>query len=261
MFDDLNGYEDSLEKLVAVLEDNLKKYPDGFLRIDAKGAAIDFYYYDSKERGVGKYLPYHPNEELIHDLCQKSYDRKLLTRAKIALRSLQRWSSQALSPDFSAIYDTLASARKLLVSPRILPDEKYIEYWKRSHRTDQPFYEEKSVYLTQNNERVRSKSEVIIANTLSASGVPYVYEPVLSFGQAEFRPDFIVLNVRTRTEYYWEHLGMLDDEDYANHSYRKIAVYEKNGIIPGINLILSFESASVPLDIRVINNLIRQFCV
>ena len=43
LFDDLNGYEDSLEKLVAVLEDNLKKYPDGFLRIDAKGAAIDFF--------------------------------------------------------------------------------------------------------------------------------------------------------------------------------------------------------------------------
>ena len=259
--DAFQRYEYSLKKLSAVLEKDLQKYPEGFLRIDAKGAATDFYYYKDKERGTGRYLPYHSNEKLIHDLCQKRYSQKLLTQVNRTLRLLHRCSLQTLSADLKAVYNKLSSSRKLLVSPHILPDDQYVYYWKLSHQADRSFYEESSIYDTQNNERVRSKSEVIIANMLSSFGVPYVYEPVLSLGQSEFRPDFIVLNVRTRTEYYWEHLGLLDDENYVKNAFRKIAVYENNGIIPGVNLILSFESTSVPFDIQLLKNLIKHFCL
>ena len=83
----------------------------------------------------------------------------------------------------------------------------------------------------------------------------------MTIGRVDYRPDFIVLNVRTRKEYYWEHLGMLDDSNYVDHSFRKIAIYEKNGLIPGENLILSFESASAPLDILLLKQLIQKFCL
>ena len=200
------------------------------------------------------YLPFQSNEKLIRALCQKSY-------AKHALDSLQKVSSLTSAAEFRSVYDKETPARKLMITLYILSDEDFVRCLKAAHTTQHTFREQDKVYNTDQNERVRSKSEVIIANALNSMGIPYCYEPILSLGQTDYRPDFIVLNVRTRKEYYWEHLGMMDDKDYQDHSYRKIAVYEQNGIIPGVSLILSFESTSMPLYTPLIKQLIQQFCL
>lgn len=256
----IQNHQLCLKKLITVLENAILNAPEGFLRINTKGKTIDYYYHKPLERGAGTYLPLSSNEALIRRLCQKNYDQKLLTAAKKLLLSLQKCSSTADPSSLFAIYDQLTPSRKLWTFPRILSDNDYTEYWKIIHRTSHSFREQDAVYYTNQNERVRSKSEVIIANTLSSLGIPYCYEPSLNIGGAEYRPDFIVLNVRTRKEYYWEHLGMMDDKGYVDHSYRKLSIYEKNGIIPGVNLILSFESLSMPLDTLHIRRLIKQFC-
>ncbi len=251
----------SLTRFISYLEGSIHKAPEGFLRIHAKRNLTNYYYYHPKERGCGQYLPFQSNEKLIRALCQKSYDQKLLSAAKHALVSLQKVSSLTSAAEFRSVYDKETPARKLMITPYILSDEDFVRCWKAAHTTQHTFREQDKVYNTDQNERVRSKSEVIIANALNSMGIPYCYEPILSLGQTDYRPDFIVLNVRTRKEYYWEHLGMMDDKDYQDHSYRKIAVYEQNGIIPGVNLILSFESTSMPLYTPLIKQLIQQFCL
>ncbi len=57
---------------------------------------------------------------------------------------------------------------------------------------------------------VRSKSEVIVADTLTRLGISYEYEKELSAtdNPSDFKlPDFTVSYVGDT--YYWEHLGML----------------------------------------------------
>ena len=81
-------------------------------------------------------------------------------------------------------------------------------------------------------ERVRSKSEVIIADTLARHGVPYRYEYPLKLKSGRdgaFRtihPDFLCLNVRTRAEFYWEHFGLMDDPDYLERTLAFIRLFK-----------------------------------
>ena len=73
---------------------------------------------------------------------------------------------------------------------------------------------------------LRSKSEVIIANLLHEHEIPFRYEQPLIAGDGTLRlPDFTVTS-RGRT-YYWEHLGLLDQTQYAEEWKRKQAWYDR----------------------------------
>ena len=79
-------------------------------------------------------------------------------------------------------------------------------------------------------------------------------------GNAVVYPDFTVLNVRTRKTYLWEHFGRMDDAGYVeNKMMRKIDLYRANGIYPGENLIMTFESANRPLQVEAVKDMINKY--
>ena len=49
----------------------------------------------------------------------------------------------------------------------------------------------------------------------------------------------------------------MGDEQYANDNIRRINAYSSNGIILGDNFYATFESYEDPLDVRVVDNLIK----
>jgi len=102
-------------------------------------------------------------------------------------------------------------------------------------------FSRKRKYQTLSGDLVRSKSEVIIANILHQSGIPFKYE-IRLFGTEgpPKRPDFTV--EWKGKMYYWEHLGMLDAEDYCQEWERKKAWYDAN--FPG-HLITTEESSTL----------------
>lgn len=55
-------------------------------------------------------------------------------------------------------------------------------------------------------------------------------------------PDFTILDLKNRREIYWEHRGMMDDEEYARNTVVRIKMMMKNGIVIGKNLIISEET-------------------
>lgn len=82
------------------------------------------------------------------------------------------------------------------------------------------------IHETLSGDYVRSKSEVIIANILFQSQIPFTYELPLAMPDcAFFRPDFTIA-WKGKT-YYWEHLGMLDVEDYRMEWEYKKGYYER----------------------------------
>ena len=110
------------------------------------------------------------------------------------------------------------------------------------------------------DERVRSKSELIFADMLSKGGVPYRYEyPMYLRGMGKIYPDFTVLNVKKRKEMFWEHFGMMDDPTYVESAIKKIATYEQNGIFPGENLIMTFETRKNSINQRLVKGLIEHY--
>ena len=107
---------------------------------------------------------------------------------------------------------------------------------------------------------VRSKSEKRLADKFNLLGIPYIYEkPLYLEGYGYVHPDFTLLNVRKKKEYYLEHFGMMDNPEYTVKTVQKLETYEKNGIFPGEKLLLTYETGSHPLNMKTVDNLIQKF--
>ena len=114
--------------------------------------------------------------------------------------------------------------------------------------------------LTEKGERVRSKSEKILADYFYRNKIAYKYESPLHLkGYGIVYPDFTFLSRKTKQEIYWEHDGRMDDPGYAQNAVRKILAYEENGIYPGESLILTFETEKNVLNTRIIERLVHRY--
>jgi len=110
------------------------------------------------------------------------------------------------------------------------------------HEADGVPYAEHLIHRTKGGELVRSKSELVIANHLHEVGLKYHYERVLE-GTADsrrLRPDFTFVD-DAGDLVLWEHLGMLDRDDYRKSWDWKKDWYEKNGFVEGKTLFTSSE--------------------
>jgi ATP-dependent DNA helicase RecQ len=98
------------------------------------------------------------------------------------------------------------------------------------------------IYSTVKGDKVRSKSEVIIANLLADNGIIYEYEKKLEYANGRWiEPDFTIIK-EDGTELYWEHLGMLGVESYDNRWLKKQDIYEE--YFPD-KLIITYEGANI----------------
>ncbi len=139
-----------------------------------------------------------------------------------------------------------------------MPDDLYEKQWKdQAFKTNQ-YMPEAKIYDTRNGEKVRSKTEAILADMFLELGIPYHYEQALLLDKGILRyPDFTLLKTKTREEFYLEHFGLLDDEEYRNKSLHKLDEYRNNGIFLGKNLIITYESSECPFDILGTRNMIK----
>lgn len=117
---------------------------------------------------------------------------------------------------------------------------------------NQDWFKEGRIHSTLTEYLVRSKSEVIIANLLQKEEIEFEYEKRLVAPDGSFYlPDFTIY-VRGE-EIYWEHLGLLENQDYNNHWKNKKAWYDKH--FPG-QLLTSEESGNLTKDAQEIINTI-----
>lgn len=99
-------------------------------------------------------------------------------------------------------------------------------------------------YLTAKGDYVRSKSEVIIANELYNHQISYEYEKPLTLSgySKPLLPDFTICTSGGKVV-YWEHCGLMDDEEYRSRWNWKKRLYEQNGISEWKqNLIATYET-------------------
>lgn len=102
---------------------------------------------------------------------------------------------------------------------------------------DDMFYEKNKTFKTLAGETVRSKSEMIIADTLYKHGLDYEYEPYFK----DIRPDFIIRNSIRGEDIIWEHFGRMNDPKYVSEAVAKLQYYKNCGYEINRNLIVTFE--------------------
>ena len=158
------------------------------------------------------------------------------------------------------VWGNTIEARRNLIEP-IIPDvETYAQRWLSETYEKKGFRPDDAEYYTKSGIRVRSKTELIIADMLETRGIPFHYErPLYLRGLGTVHPDFTVLNKRTRKVYYWEHLGMMDDDSYCDRALEKINFYVLNGHLLGIDLLLTHETASRPVKTQVLEKNIEAY--
>ena len=254
--EELQRYEDAITWAKA----GLKRAPKGHLLIDEGKDVIRYYWRKSSTERKGNYLN-RSKIDLIRALAQKDYDEKLLKAAlqeKTRIEKIQ--AKQPQSDVLVAVYEGLSEARKRLVQPFLLSDEEYAQSWQQAEYAGNSHPFGAYSFFTRKGERVRSKSEVIIADALEAAGVPYRYEQPLHLGGYNpVSPDFTCLNKRTRQEFYWEHLGGMDDPSYREGALKKLSDYALAGFFPGDKLLITCESGETPLDTRVVAATIEHY--
>ena len=120
--------------------------------------------------------------------------------------------------------------------------------WYCTNYNKNPEHADQIVIPTKAGIKVRSKSEAIIAEGLFKGSLGYRYECALQLGNSIVYPDFTIIHPVTGKIYIWEHLGMMDNPGYLSKTMAKIAAYIQNKYLPTDNLILTWESAEVPLS-------------
>ena len=261
-----------LQNLLFTKKKSYEKAPQGRIRISQNGGHPEYYLVTERGSLRGKYLP-HSQKTLARQLAQKDYDARLIKLLQKEISALQNYMKQTSNGRaIPELYDSLCPARRSLITPVTLTNEQYAAHWQDVSWTGRPFASDAPYICTARGERVRSKSEVIIADTLFRHNIPYRYEFPITLkrsNSADIRrdfgssitlyPDFLCLNTRTRTEFYWEHFGLMDSTEYSNNAAGKLRLYTENGILAGRNLIITMETQTEPPSIKALEKLIEEF--
>lgn len=126
-------------------------------------------------------------------------------------------------------------------------------------RSDQVPFAEHLLHRTQKGHLVRSKSELVIANTLFHFSVQYESVQALKQqeGAAPIHPNFSFTDP-AGYRIVWGHLGMMSREDYRQSWERRKKDYEAAGFTVGKNLFTSEDDERGGLDSKVIERLVEQ---
>lgn len=246
----------------------LKRAPVGTLNISECRGHTQYYHRTSSDSTKGKYIT-KDKIALSRSLAQKDYDARVLKALKKEFRILnealaQLDEVQKTGNNISNIFQNLSLQRRALISPVTLTDEQYAAAWLAQKYEGKTFQTDAPEYYTARGERVRSKSEIIIADTLARFNVPYRYEYPLTLNsnhhsKITIYPDFLCLNLRTRQEFIWEHFGRMDDPEYSAKTVQKLNTYTENKIFPSKNLIITTETASLPLNAKHLELIIKEY--
>lgn len=243
-----------LKKMKDELEEGLRGAPTGTLECKLCRTTQQFYH---KINGKINYIK-KSDRELVEKLAQRDYERKLLTKINDNIYQLDDFLKTFNLKEIYNLYDELTAARKGLVKPLLISDADYINQWQKMKFEGKDFEEGTQEIYTERGERVRSKSEKIIADKLFLKNIPYQYErPIYLRGYGTVYPDFHCLDVSRRKEIIWEHFGMMGDEEYSRKAFRKIDLYTQNGYYHGDNIIYTFESSDNPMNTKIVDILIQ----
>ena len=65
-------------------------------------------------------------------------------------------------------------------------------------------------------------------------------------------PDFTIINKKTGQIKYLEHAGMMAEQEYVEDFIWKYNLYIANHILPGKDILFTFESENSPLNIQML---------
>lgn len=212
--------------------------PKGQLCIIKKGKYNCFYVnLPQKQKAIKK------DKSRVYSLARKKVIVKEIGKKQAECDILQQAMSRIIDEEtkLNKKHNTLTYQRLPILKEReriFLPRDEY--NWKHNQYQVNPYKPESLIYTTNGGVKVRSKSERVIANILEDYDITYLYETKLVIEGAAYYPDFVIRK-KDGAIILWEHLGLMNQEDYYLRACQKINKYRQAGFVQHRNLICTYE--------------------
>lgn len=250
-------YQRLLEEIEA---DNVQV--EGRLEVSINKQSPQYYWIHTNPQTGKKEKSYLREEDgpLKVRLVKAGYYKDLKKKIKTSLTRIRALNRAYHDGEIEEIYQKLHPLRKSLVEPiePLLEDE--LAAWAALPYPRKSFDQGSDKIFSKKGDRVRSKTEKILADTFYDHGLVYKYEcPLYLQNGATLHPDFTFFNPKKKLEIYWEHMGMMDNWSYASRALTRIHQYEMNGIFPGKQLIISYEWSNRSLSSAWVDRIIKEY--
>ena len=245
-----------LDNQIKQIQNQINHLPEGKLICSKNGNRYKWYQSDSNTK---TYIP-KSNRKLAEKLAAKKYLSLRLDELKKEKTAIQFYLRHHKDIEKKSEYLlTQSSEYQNLLSPYFKPTSQELTEWMESPYEQNPAYPDQLVHNGFTGKMLRSKSEVLIELQLYTNQIPYRYEAKLILKDSIVYPDFTIRHPETGEIYYWEHFGLMDEQKYNEKVGPKLDLYIKNGIIPTINLITTYETSDNPLTSKQIEKVINDY--
>jgi len=236
-----------LENILITIQAAYEKMPEGNLLVAPGTRDTNFRYYlrEKSSDRMGVYLKA-GQERIKQKYATKKYYKELIKYVENEIKMLKKIQHNYVGDSIISTYKNIGAGITRLIAPLNIDDETFVKMWENEPYEGLGFDEnDTSSFYSDRKERMRSKSEVLIANALNARSIPYKYEcPLYLANGQKIYPDFTVLDVQNRKVKYWEHLGRMGDMSYVARNLWKLDEYKRLNIRMGINLFMTYENGS-----------------
>ncbi|MCR5761306.1 MAG: hypothetical protein K6F82_04865 [Sphaerochaetaceae bacterium] len=233
------------------VKDYSKIEPGKTLNVSRKKKRWQYYVVeDGKRKCMSK-----SQTSLIKNLEAKFYFKRLTKATELNIKALSRVSKilKTCRNPFE-VFKSIPEQKRHLIKPYQYQSSKIKELREEygpgsffdNHALSSDYYGTRN-RSTKSGYLVRSKSEEDIADAAWERGLFFIYEKDLVLqtpgGPVAVHPDFAFYNAFTDRFIYLEHLGKVDDPEYASKSLPRLLDYIANGFVIGQNLFLTSEGA------------------
>lgn len=191
---------------------------------------------------------------------------RYLTKRKILEYEIKDLENEAIAVHSYLRFLQKRKLKEELIGNKLYADIIPLEYRELFAKIEQwkteKFIQNQSCYHTitvQNNFKVKTKSEEMISMYLKSREIPFRYEEVINYNQKVLIPQFTIMNPHNGNVFYLEHFENINCDNNIPNFIKKIRKYISMGIVPDINLIISFENEEIGFDIKRFEMKIKQF--
>lgn len=204
-------------------------------------------------RGIGK------NDHLKKQLARKEYIERVLpilenniSILEAACNNYTAFTPEDIINKMSNIYRSLP--QEYFTDKSITQED--LQAWADKPFDQSTFRTHEKIHTTSRNLKVRTRAELIIAETLYMYNIAFRYEQRLYIRNRRYAPDFTI-KLPNGKIYYWEHAGKTHDKGYMYDHYDKLRDYLYAGISPGNNLILTYDTEAGEFNSQAVHSEIR----
>jgi hypothetical protein len=249
---------------------NHQEYKGFTLRRSRKGADSSHYYVLAKKSGENnyKYLG-RGDSDLVKGIgFYKQCERTAANLAR-KIDALEKCLSIAPQCDLgsirSSLYPVYRSGDPQELLNELFPLSTNGAAWYKEKEPGYLLQEEYKPeglrHVCSDGTRVRSKSELIIVETMIRKKIPFFYELEHDINGTIMHPDFTAYSEKFDCEIIIEHLGMMNELNYIVNTYDKLYKYLMAGWNFGRDLLVTYDDSDGNIDVRMINALLDSFFV